>query len=66
MNLNLTMNSQAEMTGTLKNLKIWMKAQCMSLTKNANELKSYLHQQEKLENNTTYVPPPPKHRDPAQ
>ena len=58
-NLNLTMNSQAEMTGTLKNLKIWMKAQSTSLTKNANELKNYLHQQEKLENNATYVPPPP-------
>ena len=65
-NLNLTMNSQAEMTGTLKNLKIWMKAQTTSLTKNANELKNYLHQQEKLENNTTYVTPPPKHVDSSQ
>ena len=56
-NLNLTMNSQAEMAGTLKNLKIWMKSQSTSLTKNINELKTYLRQQEKPENNTTYVIP---------
>ena len=43
-----------------------MKAQSTSLTKNINELKTYLHHQEKYQNNATYVPPPPKHRDPAQ
>ena len=43
-----------------------MKAQSTSLTKNVNELKTYLHHQEKYQSNATYVPPPPKHRDPAQ
>ena len=65
-NLKFTMNSQAEMSGMLKNLKIWMKAQSTSLTKNVNNLKTYLCHQEKYQSNATYVPPPPKHRDPAQ
>ena len=65
-NLKLTMNSQVETSGTLKNLKIWMKAQSTSLTKNFNELKTYLHHQEKYQSNATYVPPPPKQRDPPQ
>ena len=65
-NLKLTMNCQAEMSGTLRNLKTWMKAQSTSITKNVNELKTYLPHQEKYQSNATYVPPPPKHRDPAK
>ena len=60
------MNCQAEMSGTLRNLKTWMKAQSTSITKNVNKLKTYLRHQEKYQSNATYVPPHPKHRDPAQ
>ena len=63
--LKMTMNCQEETSGTLKNLKTWMKAQSTSITKNVRELKTYLHDQEKYQSNATYVPPPPKHRDPA-
>ena len=64
--LKMTMNCQAETSGTLSNLKTWMKAQSTAITKNVRDLKTYLKEQEKYQSNATYVPPPPKHRDPAQ
>ena len=65
-NMNITTQSQGESQKALRMIRKWVTNQNHITTKNFKELRTYIQEQDKNENNKDYFPPSPKHRDPAQ